>query len=597
MSEILRWTRTLAATSLALVLASTNVMAGGGCMTEFSNFLQVEFPGSQTMTLGGCQTCHVSPGGGNNFNSYGTDMRANGANGIGSNCNQDTGTTFRQVLLDINALDSDGEGSTNAAELAAGTQPGWCDSNGCTNASGTPPNVPLDPAPASLPPVANAGGPYFGVAGETSVVFDGSGSSDPENATLDYFWDFGDGSTGTGVAPTYVYPLAGSYTVTLVVSDGPNESAPAFASAEISEPVANVAPLANPGGPYTGQPGVAITFDGSGSSDPNGDAITWAWDFGDGAMGTGPTPSHVYAGIGDYTVSLTVNDGQLDSLAVTTAVTIADATDPVEPGPGDALYTTYCVGCHADPWSGPAIDSNLAGGRRVAGARSCNIEGSIFGTSVFPDGAPGMQFLQALTDDDIRSLADYLNSEPTSGERRYVTTCAGCHGDNGQGGRVDEDVHGDSAHETWEAIREESEMRYMACMPEDDIAAITAYLVSQDDDYDDDGIADDEDDDDDNDGVSDDDEYEDGTDPRDHDTDDDGLDDGEEREYGCDPKDPDTDDDGKSDGVEVHTLGTNPLVADSFDTRSSSGGGMPSIPALLALLVFGLLRRGAGKRS
>jgi len=178
-----------------------------------------------------------------------------------------------------------------------------------------------------------------------------------------------------------------------------------------------------------------------------------------------------------------------------------------------------------------------------------------------------------------------------------MENCNGCHGDNGQGGRVDEDVHGDSAHETWEAIREESEMRYMACMPEDDIAAITAYLVSQDDDYDDDGIADDEDDDDDNDGVSDDDEYEDGTDPRDHDTDDDGLDDGEEREYGCDPKDPDTDDDGKSDGVEVHTLGTNPLVADSFDTRSSSGGGMPSIPALLALLVFGLLRRGAGKRS
>ena len=85
------------------------------------------------------------------------------------------------------------------------------------------------------------------------------------------------------------------------------------------------------------------------------------------------------------------------------------------------------------------------------GSKRCKLAG--IGVS---DGAPGMQFLQALTDDDIRSLADYLNSEPTSGERRYVTTCAGCHGDNGQGGRVDEDVHGDSAHETWEAIREES---------------------------------------------------------------------------------------------------------------------------------------------
>ena len=134
-------------------------------------------------------------------------------------------------------------------------------------------------------------------------------------------------------------------------------------------------------------------------------------------------------------------------------------------------------------------------------------------------------------------------------------------------------------------------MRYLACMPEDDIHAIADYLAEMDDDYDDDGIRDDEDDDDDNDGVSDEDEYEDGTDPRDHDSDDDGLDDGEEREHGCDPNDEDTDDDGYMDGAEVHVLGTNPLVPDNVDAQPRSGGGAPGLPTLLLLLMIGLARR------
>ena len=65
-----------------------------------------------------------------------------------------------------------------------------------------------------------------------------------------------------------------------------------------------------------------------------------------------------------------------------------------------------------------------------------------------------MQFLQGLTEAEIYAIAEYLNSEETSGEQRYVTTCAGCHGNNGAGGRTGEDVHGESAEETWEAISE-----------------------------------------------------------------------------------------------------------------------------------------------
>lgn len=675
MSVVLRLAKTLAAASLALVLASTQVLANGGCYSAFSSFLQQYYPDSQTLALGGCQTCHTS--GGQIINRYIEDIYANGAAGMGSNCDQPTAVPLNDVLINIKDFDSDGEGSSNEAELLAGTQPGWCNTNGCTNPPGAnPPNVQLDPTTTNQPPTANAGGPYSGVAGETLVTFDGSGSSDPENDPLDFAWDFGNNQTGTGVAPSYIYPVAGSYTVTLIVNDGTSDSAPATAPVEISAPVVNVQPIANPGGPYTGEPGVALVFDGSGSSDPNSDALTYSWDFGDGAMGTGVAPSNTYAADGQYTVSLTVNDGTVDSLVVTTTATITtppdnsapvadpggpyagtsgvavdfdgtgstdadgdpltyawnfgdgttgtsptpshvysagtyevrlvvsdgvfesapvtttvDIAEAAAPNSGAALYAANCEGCHGGPWDGPPVDDMLGGKRRVAGARSCNIRGSIFGTSVFPDGAPGMQFLQTFTSDEIDLLAGYLNSESTSGQRRYVATCAGCHGNNGEGGRVLEDVQGESAHETWEAIQEESEMRYMACMPVDDIDEITAYLSGQDDDFDDDGISDDEDEDDDNDGVSDDDEYEQGTDPRDEDTDDDGLDDGEERDHGCDPNDPDTDDDGNTDGAEVHVLGTNPLVPDNVAAQPSSGGGAPGLPTLMFLLIAALARR------
>ena len=68
-------------------------------------------------------------------------------------------------------------------------------------------------------------------------------------------------------------------------------------------------PVANPGGPYYGE--AVITFDGRGSTDPSGAQLKeYAWDFGDGTIGNGPTARHTYSTRGTYSVTLIVTDAQ-----------------------------------------------------------------------------------------------------------------------------------------------------------------------------------------------------------------------------------------------------------------------------------------------
>ena len=55
--------------------------------------------------------------------------------------------------------------------------------------------------------------------------------------------------------------------------------------------------------------GDSVTFSAAGSSDPDGDGLTFEWDFGDGNTGTGLTTSHTYAQPGTFVVKLAVGDG------------------------------------------------------------------------------------------------------------------------------------------------------------------------------------------------------------------------------------------------------------------------------------------------
>jgi PKD repeat protein len=70
----------------------------------------------------------------------------------------------------------------------------------------------------------------------------------------------------------------------------------------------NITPIADAGDHYVGMALSPMTFDGTGSYDPDGSIVSYDWDFGDGNTGTGPTPTHIYANSGTYIVILTVTD-------------------------------------------------------------------------------------------------------------------------------------------------------------------------------------------------------------------------------------------------------------------------------------------------
>jgi PKD repeat protein len=85
----------------------------------------------------------------------------------------------------------------------------------------------------------------------------------------------------------------------------------------------NSPPSASAGGPYATIQGSAVAFDASASSDPDNDALTFDWSFGDGSTlaNGGATPSHTYPSAGTFTVTVTVGDGTVTSTA-TAMVTV-----------------------------------------------------------------------------------------------------------------------------------------------------------------------------------------------------------------------------------------------------------------------------------
>lgn len=141
---------------------------------------------------------------------------------------------------------------------------------------------------------------------------------------LTYTWDFGDGSSGSGLLATHSYNRSGTYTVTFTAS---NEGGTVTDQAEVSvtRPPQPASITTINATPNPAEEGETVNF----SSNVRGDTpISYSWDFGDGSTGSGASGSHTYSDVGTYTVTLDAsNNAGQDSR--TLSVTVEPSLPPI----------------------------------------------------------------------------------------------------------------------------------------------------------------------------------------------------------------------------------------------------------------------------
>lgn len=180
------------------------------------------------------------------------------------------------------------------------------------------------------------------------VFFNAERSEDPDGTIVSYHWEFGDGGSGLGERPSYVYQQPGTYSILLTVVDNEGGTGQIVKEITIDPPIdGNQSPVAD----FTMSPsgGVAplnVTFNGRTSYDVDGRIVAYVWDFGDGTSEAGNPLTNRYTEPGTYTIVLTVRDNNLDVGTTVKTLVVADPNPPANEAPVAQI--------DADPISGPA---------------------------------------------------------------------------------------------------------------------------------------------------------------------------------------------------------------------------------------------------
>jgi RHS repeat-associated protein len=206
----------------------------------------------------------------------------------------------------------------------------------------------------NLPPVANAGPPQT-VYEEATVQLNGTGSYDPAGLPITYLWSFssvpsGSSATLTGPTtptPTFVADRTGTYIVQLVVNNGVFSSTPST----VTITTLNSPPVANAGPNQTVTVQSAVQLNGSGSTDVDGDPLTYSWSFvsvpaGSKAALSNPgivNPTFTADVVGNYVVQLIVNDGFSNSTPATVTISTIDSAPVANAGPNQSITVTGTV--------------------------------------------------------------------------------------------------------------------------------------------------------------------------------------------------------------------------------------------------------------
>src|SRR5688572_12774678 len=218
------------------------------------------------------------------------------------------------------------------------------------------------------PPIANAGSDQVVFVGDTDQL-NGSGSTDVDGNLLGYAWSIisKPQSSEAGMSdpfivnPTFNVDAAGSYIVQLLVTDGIVTSA----ADSVTISTQNRPPVANAGPDQTVQQKATVQLNGGGSSDPDGNSLTFTWSLlskpgGSAAVlsnGKIVNPTFTADQSGTYVAQLIVNDGSVNSAPDTVSISTNDSA----------------------PIANAGLDQTVPAGSNV------QLDGS---ASVDPDGSP-----------------------------------------------------------------------------------------------------------------------------------------------------------------------------------------------------------------
>ena len=200
-------------------------------------------------------------------------------------------------------------------------------------------------------PVADPGANQTAAVGST-VILNGSNSSDVNGKLLSYAWQLiqqPKGSTAKlagsdGVLSSFVVDQPGTYLAQLTVSDGSMQSAPAT----VIVTSGNTPPLAVAGPNQILATGALAQLNGTGSTDVDGDPLSYRWSMlsvpvGSTAKLSDPTtadPTFTLDVPGTYVAQLVVNDGHVDSIPSTVAITTNAVLPPIANAGVDQQVTT-----------------------------------------------------------------------------------------------------------------------------------------------------------------------------------------------------------------------------------------------------------------
>jgi len=206
------------------------------------------------------------------------------------------------------------------------------------DATGVADQVTVTAATPNSAPTADAGEDQSVFVSDV-VTLNGSASADPDGDALLYSWRFVSRPAGSSAAlqnaetvnPTFTADVEGDFVIELLVGDGELDSDPDTVTVNATN--ANVKPVADAGADQSAIEGDVVTLDGSASSDPDGDTLTYEWRFVSTPGGSAATLSDATAVAPDFTadlegtyvLALVVNDGELDSEEDRVTVTASEA--------------------------------------------------------------------------------------------------------------------------------------------------------------------------------------------------------------------------------------------------------------------------------